>query len=95
MTRRIDLNPSNRPAIQYVAITPRSAAGFEGFALHKITSPLFKGTCSGWYNAEGKLLDAEQYPRFDTSRPVKRGGPIWRYCERQGAIYRRVNNVAK
>jgi hypothetical protein len=61
-----------------------------GFYLHKITGN-FKGRVSAWFDRDGKPLDAEQIPvPFGSSRPVKKGGPIWRKIEQLGQRYRHI-----
>lgn len=54
-----------------------------GFVLHKVTGD-FKGVCSAWYDSHGNLTNAEQYPSFGKSRPVRREGPMWRYLQGVG-----------
>jgi len=56
------------------------------FFLHGITGD-FKGKASGYFDADGKLNDAEQIVG-DYVRTIKRNGPIWRYIETFGRIYR-------
>jgi hypothetical protein len=62
--------------------------GTQGFVLHKITG-YWSGRCSAWYDANGTLLDAEQHAGTWTeqTRPVKRGGPMWRELSRLGPVY--------
>ena len=58
-----------------------------GYVLHKITG-YWRGHCSAWFDAGGKLLDAEiLYPDRYASRPVKVGGPMWREVQRVGRSY--------
>jgi len=58
------------------------------FVLHKITGQ-FKGTVSAWFNDDGQPIDAEQITTLGgSSRPVKKGGPIWQQLRIMGRIYR-------
>lgn len=56
--------------------------------VHRITGN-FKGKVSAWFTDGGILFDAEQILPNGQSRPVKVGGPIWRYVEREG--FRKLN----
>jgi hypothetical protein len=58
-----------------------------GFVLHKITGD-FSGKCSAWFNNKGDILEVEQIIPFKggITRPVKKNGPIWKYCKRLGSI---------
>ena len=59
-----------------------------GFCLHKITGD-WKGTASAWFDKDGALLDSEQITEpFWSSRPVKRGGPMWQEIQRIGTRYK-------
>jgi len=61
-----------------------------GFCLHKITG-CFKGTVSAWFDKDGNPLDAEQIlVPFGSSRPVKRGGPMWRLICKLGIRYKHI-----
>jgi hypothetical protein len=61
-----------------------------GFCLHKITGD-FTGKVSAWFDRNGTLLDAEQITRpFESSRPLKRDGPMWRYVAHIG---QRLKNI--
>ena len=53
-----------------------------GFVMHKLTG-YWKGRVSAWFDQNGVLLDAEHIPNIYgfTSRPVKRGGPMWKAIE--------------
>lgn len=57
--------------------------GKDGFVIHKITGN-FKGKCSAWYDAKGKLIAAEQILPASrllfglNTRPVKVYGPLWK-----------------
>jgi hypothetical protein len=64
--------------------------GTQGFILHNVAlASKWSGRCSAWYDANGKLLDAEQYVGTWTkrTRPVKVGGPMWRELSRLGPVY--------
>jgi hypothetical protein len=55
-----------------------------GYVIHKITGN-FKGKVSAYFDKNGILIDAEQIPRpFESSRPVKKNGPIWNLAQRIG-----------
>lgn len=60
-----------------------------GFVVHKIAGN-FKGTCTAWYDAAGRVIDVEHSPQGfgGKSRKVKTYGPIWQNCERWGNVYR-------
>lgn len=61
-----------------------------GYVIHRITGA-FKGKMSAWFDRNGQLLDAEQIIRpFESSRPVKRGGPMWQLAERIGLRYKHI-----
>jgi len=64
---------TNIPALQ---IIPFSTGGF---VIHKITGD-FSGKCSAWFNTNGDLIDVEQVAN-NSSRNVKKNGPIWNYCQ--------------
>lgn len=57
-----------------------------GYVLHKMTG-FWTNKVSAWFDANGKLLDAEHILRSNVSRAVKRDGPMWREIERQGQPY--------
>jgi len=59
-----------------------------GFVLHKVTLPDVAGTFSAWYDASGKLLDAEQRTSSGVSRTVKPGGKAWLGLESRGRIHK-------
>jgi len=54
-----------------------------GFVIHKISVDGASGRFSAWFDATGKLLDAEQLIG-NRSRPVKRNGPIWEILKTVG-----------
>lgn len=58
-----------------------------GYAVHKIQGD-FKGVVSAWYDGDGNLLDTEQRLPGGQMRAVKRGGPIWRLCQKIGQRYK-------
>lgn len=58
-----------------------------GFVLHKIFSFTTKGHHSAWYDKDGNLLDAEHIILL-ASRPVKRGGPVWRELDNLGKVWK-------
>lgn len=76
------MSTTNRPSPQ-LSVFPDG-----GYVVHKLTGS-FAGRCSAWFDASGRMLDAEQMTNPDSlaSRPVKRGGPIWREIELIGARY--------
>jgi hypothetical protein len=58
-----------------------------GYVIHKITGD-FKGTVSAYFDQNAILIDAEQIPRpFESSRPVKKNGPIWNLAQKIGTRY--------
>lgn len=57
------------------------------FVLHRITGD-FKGKVSAWFNDDGFPGDAEQITPDGKTRPVKRGGPIWKHLLTLGRVYR-------
>lgn len=69
-----------------------------GCVAHGLTGT-WAGKCSAWYDAEGKLLDAEQIrpgPRgYPAARSVKRDGPIWRELKRLGPILRPLKGPSR
>jgi hypothetical protein len=63
-----------------------------GFVLHRIVFASENGRFSAWFDARGKVLDAEclftHWRNGQTvSRPVKKDGPIWRMLRTVGARY--------
>ena len=59
-----------------------------GFVIHKLTG-CWVGNVSAWFDADGRLVDAEQVTRpFGPSRPVKQGGPIWKTLSSFGIHYK-------
>ena len=49
-----------------------------GYVLHKVTTRLnHRSHCSAWFDADGKLVDAELIFRDGTTRPVRRSRGIW------------------
>jgi hypothetical protein len=59
-----------------------------GFVVHKIPCPSSGNRCSAWFDAEGKILDAERIDTRGRSMPVKRGGPLWDTCRMWGGVAR-------
>lgn len=65
-----------------------------GFVLHKVQPhTINSGHCSAWYDAQGKLLDAEHFDRLRRARPVRVGGPTWQALQGYGRIYRKEENA--
>ena len=61
-----------------------------GYCLHKITGK-WKGNASAWFDKDGVILDAEQIPvPFESSRPIKKGGPMWKAIQKIGLRYKNI-----
>ncbi len=62
----------------------------KGFVIHKIETDLIKNASriSAWFDEEGKPLDAEIINFKFQSRPVKKGGPIWKRLESLGQAWK-------
>jgi hypothetical protein len=57
------------------------------FTLHRVVGgPIKKGHCSGWFDAAGKLMDAEHKPNgiSGTARAVQKNGPMWQHIQHHG-----------
>jgi len=77
--------PEARPQLPAVQHGTYSTGGYY---LHRITGP-FKGRASGYFDPDGNLLDADQILNHQhQGRPVKRGGPMWKYIQECGRPFR-------
>ncbi len=63
--------------------------GSSNYTLHKVTGP-YSGHCTAYYDADGKLFDAEQFTGNWTRsiRSVKVDGPIWKHLQAIGVRYK-------
>jgi hypothetical protein len=58
-----------------------------GYVLHKITGS-FSGRASAWFDAYGKMLDAEQITPRGSVRTLKRNSPMWKELALRGKDWR-------
>lgn len=56
-----------------------------GFVVHGMTG-YWRGRVSGWYNANGELVDAEQITAKGV-RPVPHNGPMWQALAHKGRVH--------
>lgn len=58
-----------------------------GYVLHRVSVPTISGHCSAWFDASGKLLDAEHFDRKFKRRSVRKNGPTWNELQTVGLRY--------
>lgn len=55
-----------------------------GFVAHKVTVGRCKRHVSAWFDASGRLLDAEYVDPCGRTRPVLRGRAVWKLVTKLG-----------